>query len=230
MVEEITIGYDGLKLSGHVANVPNARSWVIFAHGSGSSRKSPRNNWVASELNRRGHATLLFDLLTPEEDVNYETRFNLPLLSERLSLATTWLLQSPFYRGEPIVYFGASTGAGAALIAASKLSGNGPLLTVISRGGRPDLAGEGHLRKVVVPVLLIVGSLDYEVISLNEFAKAHLRAAELKLVEGATHLFEEPGKLGEVVELCVNWLETQLTTYHSQQPRNTQQGGDHVLT
>ena len=221
MIKEITIDHEGIKLSGHISAVPNARSWIIFAHGSGSSRKSPRNNWVANELNRLGHATLLFDLLTPEEDLNYDNRFNLPLLAERLLLATDWLLRSLHYMGQPLAYFGASTGAGAALIAASQLSEHAPLFTVISRGGRPDLAGESALRKVSVPVLLIVGSLDREVITLNEMAQSHLRNAELKLVEGATHLFVEHGKLGEVVELCAAWLDEQLTIH---------EGGDHVAT
>jgi putative phosphoribosyl transferase len=221
MIKEITIDHEGIKLSGHISAEPKARSWIIFAHGSGSSRKSSRNNWVANELNHRGHATLLFDLLTPEEDLNYDNRFNLPLLAERLELATEWLLRSPHYKGQPLAYFGASTGAGAALIAAEKLSGDTPLFTVISRGGRPDLTGQSALRKVSVPVLLIVGSLDREVITLNEMAQSHLRNAELKLVEGATHLFEEPGKLGEVVELCADWLNEQL---------NIHEGGEHVVT
>ena len=208
-------------MSGHISAVAMAKSWIIFAHGSGSSRKSFRNNWVANELNHRGYATLLFDLLTPEEDLNYDNRFNLPLLAERLELATDWLLRSPHYNGQPLAYFGASTGAGAALIAATKLSVDTPLFTVISRGGRPDLAGQSTLSKVFVPVLLIVGSLDREVITLNEKAQSHLGNAELKIVEGATHLFEEPGKLGEVVQFCVAWLDEQLNIY---------KGGDHVVT
>lgn len=141
MEKEIVIAHDGIDLKGHISVQPHTRSWVIFAHGSGSSYKSPRNNWVASCLNQKGHSTLLFDLLTPEEDSYYENRFNISLLSERLIWATNWLLRSPHYRGEPFSYFGASTGAAAALMAASQQGDNSNLFTVISRGGRPDLAG-----------------------------------------------------------------------------------------
>lgn len=211
MFREIIIDQEDITLKGHITAKANPKSWVIFAHGSGSSRKSPRNNWVAAELNNRGHATLLFDLLTPEEDLDYQNRFDIPLLAERLKIATEWLISSPDYQGEPVVYFGASTGAGAALLAASNLSKNFPLLSVISRGGRPDLAGRKALEKIYLPVLLIVGSLDDEVITLNEMALAQLQNGRLKLVEGATHLFEETGKLGEVVELCASWLDEQLS-------------------
>lgn len=230
MIKEITIKHKEIKLNGHISAEPNARSWIIFAHGSGSSRKSSRNNWVASELNRRGHATLLFDLLTSEEDLFYDNRFNLVLLAQRLTLATGWLLRSPYYQGQPIVYFGASTGAGAALVAASKWQGNTPLLTVISRGGRPDLAGKSVLHEVSVPVLLIVGGLDHEVITLNQMAQAHLREAELKLVAGATHLFEETGALGDVVELSADWLDEHLKVYRNRlRQGNIHKGGDHDI-
>lgn len=204
--QAVEIEYEDIKLNGHISMQPHVRSWIIFAHGSGSSHKSPRNNWVASELNRMGHGILLFDLLTPEEDLEYANRFNLPLLAERLEVATKWLLDSSYYRGEPFAYFGASTGAGAALITASRIE-NPLFLTVISRGGRPDLAGEDALRKVFVPVLLIVGSLDLDVITLNQEARDYLPNAKIKLVQGATHLFEEEGKLAEVVRLCANWLD-----------------------
>ena len=221
MIQEIIIDYKKIRLGGHISGGRNPKSWIIFAHGSGSSRKSPRNNWVAKELNQLGHATFLFDLLTPEEDLIFENRFNLPLLAERLLIATDWLRKSTFYQQEPLAYFGASTGAGAALIAAAELSHDAGLFTVISRGGRPDLAGESALQGVRVPVLLIVGSLDHEVIKLNQMAKANLSDSELKLVEGATHLFEEPGKLAEVVSLCGDWIDNKL---------NIQQGGDHAVT
>jgi putative phosphoribosyl transferase len=230
MKKEITIDHRGLKLKGDLTDEPNAKSWIIFAHGSGSSRKSSRNSWVASELNRQGHSTLLFDLLTPEEDLDYENRFNLPLLAERLLLATDWLLMSPVYQGQSLAYFGASTGAGAALIAASKIPPETPLLTVISRGGRPDLAGESSLREVSVPVLLIVGSMDGEVIDLNKMAQAHLPSAELEIVKGATHLFEEPGKLNQVVQLSADWLERQLKIRSDQRrPGNFYEGESHVV-
>lgn len=215
MFKEITIDHLGLSLAGHISAEANARSWIIFAHGSGSSHKSPRNNWVASELNRLGHSTLLFDLLTPEEDLNYSNRFNISLLSDRLKLATQWLLHSPYYHGEPLIYFGASTGAAAALMAASQLPKDTSLLTVISRGGRPDLASESALRDVSVPVLLIVGSLDHEVITLNEMAQLHLKNAQLQLVAGATHLFEELGKMSEVVKISADWCEDQLEALSS---------------
>jgi putative phosphoribosyl transferase len=230
MIKEITIEHEGIKLGGHICAVPHARSWVIFAHGSGSSRKSSRNNWVASELNRRGHATLLFDLLTPKEDLNYDNRFNLPLLAQRLALATGWLLRSPNYQGQPLAYFGASTGAGAALVAASKMTPNTPLFTVISRGGRPDLAGKSTLQEVSVPVLLIVGSLDREVITLNEMARTYLRNSELQLVNGATHLFEEAGKLNDVVERTAFWLDERLKSLDTHlRPGNISEGGDYVV-
>ena len=214
MEKDITIVHDAKELRGRISIQPQTKSWVIFAHGSGSSHKSPRNNWVANELNKRGHSTLLFDLLTPQEDEIYRNRFNLLLLAERLMAATKWLLKSSYYHGEPFAYFGASTGAGAALIAAAMQSDNSKLFTVISRGGRPDLAGELALEQTSVPVLLIVGSLDKDVITLNEVAQKYLLEAKLELVAGATHLFEERGKLGEVVELCSMWLDQQLDRWN----------------
>lgn len=210
MFQEIVIHAGDLKLEGHISGNPHPIGWVIFAHGSGSSRHSSRNNWVAKQLNQKGFATFLFDLLTLEEDSVYSNRFNIPLLADRLRMATEWLVQSEFYRGEPIAYFGASTGAGAALIAAAKARASWPLYTVISRGGRPDLAGEEYLKQVSLPVLLIVGDRDYEVIKLNEEAQDGLEEAELELVTGATHLFEEPGTLDRVVEIVVQWLESNL--------------------
>lgn len=210
MHKEITITQGELRLSGHLSGGDNDKGWVIFAHGSGSSRLSSRNNWVAQKLNDLGYGTLLFDLLTPSEDLDYDNRFNLPLLSRRLALATGWLLRSPYYHGQPIAFFGASTGAGAALVAASDAPAHWPLFGVISRGGRPDLAGQTALRNVAVPVLLIVGGEDHDVITLNKMAQVHLRNPELRIVEGATHLFEEPGKLGEVVRLSSEWLDSHL--------------------
>ena len=210
MFQEIKIKHGNIELEGHLSSPGSPRGWVIFAHGSGSSRKSSRNNWVAGELNKQGFATLLFDLLTIEEDVVYQNRFNIPLLADRLLSATKWLLSSNYYHGEPLAYFGASTGAGAALIAAARADSSWPLYTVISRGGRPDLAGVEHLRDVSVPVLLIVGSLDYQVIQLNQYAENHLTNVKLSLVEGATHLFEEPGTLDAVVKICGQWLDEKL--------------------
>ncbi|MGE3608360.1 MAG: dienelactone hydrolase family protein [Bacteriovoracaceae bacterium] len=210
MYQEIKIKNNNLVLKGHISFSKNSKAWVIFAHGSGSSRMSPRNNWVAKNLNHHGYATLLFDLLTTEEDEFFENRFDIELLSRRLLMATDWLIQSEYYHSLPIAYFGASTGSAAAIVAGSKISSRVPLFTIISRGGRPDLAKEEILRKIKIPVLLIVGSLDDEVIRLNELAQNELTNSKISLVPGATHLFEEPGKLEEVVNLSHIWLDQHL--------------------
>lgn len=211
MFQEVTIDHEKVLLKGHLSTPSDSvKGWVIFAHGSGSSRHSPRNNWVATELNKHGFATFLFDLLTPKEDLIYRSRFNIPLLASRLLRATEWLIESKFYGGEAISYYGASTGAAAALMATAKADPQWPLFTVISRGGRPDLAEEENLRQIYLPVLLIVGSLDREVIHLNRLAQKHLVNAELVLVPGASHLFEEPGTLNEVVRMSCRWLEKQM--------------------
>lgn len=209
MFQEVTIEHDEFKLQGHLSSSEKLKAWVIFAHGSGSSRKSPRNNWIAKELNNKGYGTFLFDLLTYEEDRVYENRFNIPLLADRLLTATAWLMNSQFYTGLPIAYFGASTGGGAALIAAARSPESWPIYTVVSRGGRPDLAGK-FLKKVRAPVLLLVGGLDFQVIELNQLAENELSNVRLTLVEGATHLFEETGKLDEVLHLTSTWLDLQL--------------------
>ena len=178
---------------------------VLFAHGSGSSRHSPRNRFVAETLQAQGIATLLMDLLTAsEEEIDQRTallRFNIRLLARRLALATTWALRQPDLRGLSVGYFGASTGAAAALVAAAQLSDK--VAAVVSRGGRPDLAGDA-LGSVVAPTLLIVGGNDGPVIDLNEQALAKLGCSEKKLIviPGATHLFEEPGTLEEVAQGC----------------------------
>jgi dienelactone hydrolase len=179
------------------------RGVVLFAHGSGSGRRSPRNNYVAEKLREAGVATLLLDLLTPAEEQDRRNVFDVALLAERLSLATDWVAEQPFARGLPIGYFGASTGAGAALIAAAWRH---DAAAVVSRGGRPDLAME-VLSEVRAPTLLIVGGLDRQVIALNREANARLRTrAELAIVPGATHLFEEPGALDEVIRLARDWF------------------------
>ena len=215
MFKEIKIQHGGQELAGHLSLQDSVRAWVIFAHGSGSSRKSPRNNWVAQRLNQAGFGTLLFDLLTEEEDAVYQNRFDIPLLGERLINATEWLMSSPYYRGGPVAYFGASTGAGAALVAAARAENKWPLLAVISRGGRPDLAGKENLIRVFTPTLLIVGGHDTEVIKLNEEAQNYLKNSRLVIVPGATHLFEEPGAMDEVVELAQNWLLTHLDSFQT---------------
>ncbi len=176
---------------------------VIFAHGSGSSRLSPRNRFVAHRLQARGFATLLFDLLTQEEDRQYENRFEVGLLAERLHAATVWLRRLPPAAGLPLGYFGASTGAAAALVAAAA---EPAVRAVVSRGGRPDLA-MAALPRVRAATLLIVGERGEPVLALNRAAYARLRGPKaLEIVPGATHLFEEPGALERVAELAADWF------------------------
>ncbi len=195
-------------LEGNLIIPKGAKGLVIFAHGSGSSRLSPRNNFVAGELQKRKIATLLFDLLTEHEDERYENRFNIPLLAERLAAATEWVMRQPQGGKLKVGYFGASTGSAAALIAAAKM-GTG-IHAVVSRGGRPDLA-MAALPFVEAPVLLIVGGNDYEVIEMNETAFARLKCEKkLEIVPGATHLFEESGALEEVARLAAEWFSKYL--------------------
>ena len=208
--QEVRIARDGL--SGDLAIPETAAGLVVFAHGSGSSRHSPRNRYVASVLQQGGFATLLLDLLTTaEEQVDAATghlRFDIDLLAERLLEATDWLQGEPRTRNLPIGYFGASTGAGAALVAAAERAS--VIGAVVSRGGRPDLAGPA-LSRVQAPTLLIVGSNDQSVIRLNQEAMAELRCENrLAIVPGATHLFEERGTLEQVAELARNWFEAHL--------------------
>ncbi len=177
---------------------------VIFAHDSGSGRLSPRNNYVARRLREVGLATLLLDLLSPEEERDRANVFDIPLLASRLIRATGWAEGFSDTRGLRPAYFGASTGAGAALRAAA---GDKRVGAVVSRGGRPDLAGKAALSAVLAPTLLIVGSRDTPVIQLNSAAAAALTcASELVIVPGATHLFEEPGTLDRVVDLAADWF------------------------
>lgn len=185
--------------------VPEGRSClVLFAHGSGSSRRSPRNRQVAMSLNERGVATLLFDLLTPEEELARANVFDIRLLARRLQDATRWAVAEPSLKGLKIGYFGASTGAAAALVAAAEMREE--VSAVVSRGGRPDLAAQ-RLGDVAAPVLLIVGGADTVVLDLNRQALAQLRCpAKLEVVPDATHLFEEPGALAEVARLAGEWF------------------------
>lgn len=202
---EVRIGA-GLALPGVLSLVPRPKGLVIFAHGSGSGRLSPRNRYVAGQLNNRGFATLLFDLLTPAEESNRVNVFDIALLANRLALAADWVESSRELRGLPVGYFGASTGAGAALRAAARTDGR--IAAVVSRGGRADLAGGGALVRVKAPTLLIVGSRDESVIELNEMALSLLKCpASLVIVPGAGHLFEEPGTLDQVVDLAADWFE-----------------------
>lgn len=178
---------------------------VLFAHGSGSSRHSPRNNFVAGELRDAGVGTLLMDLLTPVEDTDYQRRFDISLLTRRLLRVTEWVQAHPDGARLPIGYFGASTGAAAALRAAAVM-GEGAR-AVVSRGGRPDLAGQGDLVRVRAPTLLLVGGLDTDVLKLNQAAYALLSCTKkLSVVPGATHLFEEPGTLAQVARQAATWF------------------------
>jgi putative phosphoribosyl transferase len=191
----------------------DAKGIVIFAHGSGSSRHSPRNQYVAQVLNNAGIATLLIDLLTKEEekidDVTREHRFNINLLARRLLASTDWISQYSKIRNLSIGYFGASTGAAAALVAASERPN--VISAIVSRGGRPDLAGQQVLNRIQAPTLLIVGENDKQVIHLNEKALEQLSRLEKKkkiiIIPGATHLFEEPGTLEEVARRAIGWFE-----------------------
>lgn len=208
-LERIQVGQ--VHIEGMLEVPGNANSIVLFAHGSGSSRHSKRNNYVARVLQNSGIATLLMDLLTPEEDANYPTRFDIPLLTHRLLAATQWIKIEPQTKHLPIGYFGASTGAAAALQAAA--ASNGEIGAVVSRGGRPDMAGINNLESVKSPTLLLVGGWDDEVIALNRDAYEHLHCTkELIIIPGATHLFSEPGTLEEVARQAALWFEKYLTS------------------
>ncbi len=201
-VREVTVG--PRRLGGFLRLPEDARGLVVFAHGSGSSRFSPRNNFVARELAKAGLATLLFDLLTPEEGEDRRKVFDIPLLAGRLLEAADWARGRPGLEALPLGLFGASTGAAAALVAAAERPAS--VAAVVSRGGRPDLAGAA-LARVEAPTLLIVGGLDHVVIELNELARRQMRGpVELRIVPGAGHLFEEPGTLEQVVELARDWF------------------------
>lgn len=202
-------------LEGILRQPKGSSGLVIFAHGAGSSRLSPRNNYVAKELGMLGIATLLFDLLTEEEVIDRNNVFDIRLLSQRLTEAVEWAQVEPGLSGLPIGLFGASTGAAAALVAAADAPSG--IRAVVSRGGRADMAGEA-LKMVKAPVLLIVGSLDYTVIDLNRAAAEKLVCKHrLEIVPGATHLFEEPGTLEKVVELAGDWFQTHFQSQGSTQ-------------
>jgi len=206
--KEVIIRIDGKNIYGNLTIPPKAKGLVIFVHGSGSSRFSTRNMYVAEILNKNELGTLLFDLLTVEEEKidNYtaEYRFNIGLLAERLIDVTDWLFKEPSLKGLKLGYFGASTGAAAALTAAAERPDI--IYAVVSRGGRPDLAMQS-LEKVKAPTLLIVGGEDFEVIELNKTAYENISAEKkLEIVPGATHLFEEPGALAEVSHLSAGWF------------------------
>ena len=210
----VKIPAQGVELNGDLNLPTDASGLVLFAHGSGSSRHSSRNKFVASELNEAGLATLLFDLLTEEEEFRERytrhLRFDIPLLASRLTAASEWAGGEANLAHLPIGYFGASTGGGAALVAAA--NSNRPIGAVVSRGGRPDLAGSA-LPRVQSPTLLIVGGNDDIVIEMNQEALRQLRCEkQMQIVPGATHLFEEPGALEEVARLAREWFEQHLSS------------------
>jgi len=212
----VQIPASGVRLAGDLTVPPAARGLVMFAHGSGSSRHSPRNRQVASELQQASLATLLMDLLTQEEDAvdlrTAELRFDIALLARRLVAAIEWAAADSELKVLPIGCFGASTGAAAALIAAAELPNH--VSAVVSRGGRPDLAGAA-LARVEAPTLLIVGGADPVVLQLNREALGEMRCEkELAIVPGATHLFEEPGALERVSTLARRWFEKHLRRRH----------------
>jgi dienelactone hydrolase len=195
-------------LKGNLSVPGNAKSLVLFSHGSGSSRLSPRNNYVASVLQQEGLGTLLFDLLTEEEDRLYKTRFNINLLTQRLIAVTEWIKMQKETKGLQLAYFGASTGAASALSAAAYFGDD--IGAVVSRGGRPDLA-MSELHEVTAPTLFIVGGWDKVVIGLNQKAYHKLRCErKLEIIPEATHLFEEEGKLEEVAALSAKWFTNHL--------------------
>jgi putative phosphoribosyl transferase len=203
---DVTIG--SLQLKGSLVDPVQGSGLVLFAHGSGSSRLSPRNRFVAEKLQEAGLGTLLFDLLRDEEAEDRRNVFDIALLAERLAFATDWVRTGPHLRDVPIGYFGASTGAAAALVAETTTPHS--IAAIVSRGGRPDLAG-GALGRVRAPTLLIVGGEDDDVLDLNRQAYADLTCEKtLEIVPGATHLFEEPGTLEKVVTLARNWFAPRL--------------------
>jgi pimeloyl-ACP methyl ester carboxylesterase len=211
---EIRIPIGEAALTGNLDVPPHAKGVVLFAHGSGSSRHSPRNVWVAAELQRAGIATLLFDLLTMVEEARdlhtREHRFDIPLLATRLVAATHWIDAQPDLRPLRVGYFGASTGSAAALVAAAELGER--ISAVVSRGGRPDLAGANVLPRVTAPTLLIVGGEDDVVLDLNRRAYGQMTCERrLEVVPGATHLFEEPGTLEQVATLAAQWFAGHLS-------------------
>ncbi|MGQ0702963.1 MAG: dienelactone hydrolase family protein [Gemmatimonadales bacterium] len=215
-VQPVTIQAEDVVLSGDLSLPAEAPGIVVFAHGSGSSRRSPRNRFVADVLVEGGMATVLFDLLTQEEEGDRRNVFDIPLLAHRLLAATRWLAARPDAAGRGLGFFGASTGAAAALIAAAR--SEHPVRAVVSRGGRPDLAAE-WLPRVKAPTLLIVGGRDFEVLELNRSAYQKLTGVkQLEIIPGATHLFEERGALEAVAALASAWFRQYLVPNGKAEP------------
>lgn len=228
--QEVRIPVDHTWLYGDLVLPEHLSGLVLFAHGSGSGRHSARNRQVAASLHQAGLGTLLFDLLTvheaQEDSHTAQHRFNIGLLTERMQAATAWVLQQSGLWELPLGYFGASTGSAAALIAAARLDGR--IAAVVSRGGRPDLAGPVALSSLSAPTLLIVGGLDRQVLALNLEAYGQLRCDKrLAIVPGATHLFEEPGALTEVSRLASEWFALQFHRRQPQPPASAQAWGAH---
>ncbi|MBV2169436.1 MAG: dienelactone hydrolase family protein [Bdellovibrio sp.] len=212
--QEVVISYKGLHLNGIMSLPKGAQGIIIFAHGSGSSRWSTRNNFVARELRKAGLGTLLMDLLTPEEENDRAQVFNIDSLAQRLIFAKNWVAEQAPTRSMKVGYFGASTGAGAALVAAAQEPQN--IFAVVSRGGRTDLADRA-LARVQAPTLLIIGGDDDVVIDLNRQAYAQLHCKKkIEIIPGATHLFEEPGTLEQVAVLASQWFTDHIATQQVQ--------------
>ena len=212
----VTISGDGLALSGFLGIPRKSEGIVVFAHGSGSGRFSPRNRFVAQHLQQGGIATLLMDLLMPDEEEDRRNVFDIELLAARMLLASAWLRKDPRTKPLPLGYFGASTGAGAALQAAARAPFD--VGAIVSRGGRPDLA-ERYLPQVTAPTLLLVGGEDYSVIEMNQQAYRLLRCPkQLTIIPGATHLFEEAGTLEQVAEQALRWFQQHLAHLPNPKP------------
>ena len=207
--DDLAIDLAEATLHGDLHVPAHEKGIVLFAHGSGSNRHSPRNNYVAGVLHARRVGTLLLDLITPEEGQDYRTRFDTPLLEQRLQAATAWVSRQPLTQSLPLGYFGTRTGAAAALMAAA-VQGD-VIRAVVSRGGRPDLAGAETLARVRCPTLLLAGSRDKDVLELNRQAAAYMRCPlRLSVIRGATHLFKEPGTLEAVAKQAAAWFEENL--------------------
>ena len=205
----VSIPFQDLFLKAYLYLPEHPVALILFSHGSGSSRFSPRNNYVAENLFRNNMAALLADLLTPKEDAAIQNRFNISLLTERLKHLTQWAIRQPQFKNLPVGYFGASTGAASAINAAAFFKNQ--IKAVVSRGGRPDLATENALESLTCPTLFIIGSLDNEVIRLNQKAFQKMKCTkQIEIVEGASHLFEETGKLQTVSQLAEGWFEKYL--------------------
>lgn len=221
--DDVTIKMNDVQLTGLLTIPKKPKGLVLFAHGSGSSRLSPRNNFVAQELNKVGFATLLMDLLTEDEESDRGNVFDIDLLSRRLIQTKHWLKNHNECKDLAIGYFGASTGAGAALVAAALEPRN--VFAVVSRGGRPDLA-EDKLKQIITPTLLIVGGLDTLVLDLNREAYGKLHCEKkIEVVPGATHLFEESGTLEQVARLATHWFASHTNLSHTKSSKSTYHPG-----